>query len=107
MSIRSFLGNWIARHNQLLWSRSNGQRLERSQVPPSPLPRSFGIMGLGEIPARSLGLKDLRVRSSRTNNLGCQRALKMGLGQLRGPSWLTDTPRNCPNQISIVTHHGS
>src|SRR5208282_3034064 len=29
----SFLGNWIARHNQLLWSRSNGQRLERSQVP--------------------------------------------------------------------------
>src|SRR6266852_177539 len=32
MSIRSFLGNWIARHNQLLWFRSNGQRLERSQV---------------------------------------------------------------------------
>src|SRR6266702_7220734 len=34
MSIRSFLGNWIARHNQLLWFRSNGQRLERSQAPP-------------------------------------------------------------------------
>jgi hypothetical protein len=33
MSIRSVLGNWIARHNQLLWFRSNGQRLERSQVP--------------------------------------------------------------------------
>src|SRR5438270_5730594 len=32
MSIRSVLGNWIARHNQLLWFRSNGQRLERSQV---------------------------------------------------------------------------
>src|SRR5258708_20201813 len=33
MSIRSFLGNWIGRHNQLLWFRSNGQRLERSQLP--------------------------------------------------------------------------
>src|SRR5271165_1120643 len=32
MSIRSLLGNWIAQHNQLLWFRSNGQRLERSQV---------------------------------------------------------------------------
>jgi REP element-mobilizing transposase RayT len=31
----------------------------------------------------------------------------MGLGQLRGPSWLTDPPRNCPNQISIVTRYGS
>ena len=31
----------------------------------------------------------------------------MGLGQLRGPSWLTGTPRNCPNQISIVAHDGS
>src|SRR5258708_14474124 len=37
MSIRSFLGNWIARHNQLLWFRSNGQRLERSQVAHSSL----------------------------------------------------------------------
>src|SRR5947209_18178694 len=33
MSIRSVLGNCIARHNQLLWFRSNGQRLERAQVP--------------------------------------------------------------------------
>jgi hypothetical protein len=32
MSIRSVLGNWIARHNQLLRFRSNGQRLERSQL---------------------------------------------------------------------------
>src|ERR1019366_5800404 len=32
MSIRSVLGNWIARHNQLLRFRSNGQPLERSQV---------------------------------------------------------------------------
>src|SRR5258708_26899192 len=34
MSIRSLLGNWIARHNQLLWFRSNGQRLERSLAHP-------------------------------------------------------------------------
>jgi hypothetical protein len=32
MSIRSVLGNWIARHNQLLRFRSNGQPLERSQL---------------------------------------------------------------------------
>jgi hypothetical protein len=32
MSIRFVLGNWIARHNQLLWFRSNGQPPERSQV---------------------------------------------------------------------------
>ncbi len=25
----------------------------------------------------------------------------MDLGQLRGPSWLADEPRNCPNQTSI------
>ena len=31
----------------------------------------------------------------------------MGLGQLRGPSWLADAPRNCPNQISIVAHDGA
>ena len=59
------------------------------------------------VPARSLGLKDLRIKSLRTNDLTCQRALKMGLGQLRGPSWLTNTPRNCPNQISIVTRDGA
>src|SRR5208337_983273 len=43
----------------------------------------------------------------RNKDLSCQRALKMGLGQLRGPSWLTDPPRNCPNQISIVARDGS
>jgi hypothetical protein len=40
-------------------------------------------------PARSLGLKDLQVKSLRTNDLTFQRALKMGLGQFRGPSWWT------------------
>jgi hypothetical protein len=77
-------------------------------APPSPL-------GLLEsktwevVPAMSLGLKDLLVKSLRTNDLTYQRALKIGLGQLRGPSWWTDTPRNCPKQISIVmvAHDGS
>ena len=26
----------------------------------------------------------------------------MGLGQLRGPSWETGTPLDCPNQMAIV-----
>jgi hypothetical protein len=30
----------------------------------------------------------------------------MGLGQLRGSSWWTGTPRNYPNQISIIPHGG-
>src|SRR5437016_11033316 len=46
MSIRSVLGNWIARHNQLLWFRSNGQRLERSQVP-HPNLAPFARLGWG------------------------------------------------------------
>ena len=55
---------------------------------PLPIPRSFGIIRLGGITARSLSLKDLRIKSSRINNLCCQRALKMGLGCLRAQSWL-------------------
>ena len=55
----------------------------------------------------SLSLKDLRVKSLRTNGLSCQRALKMGLGQLRGPSGSMDGLRNFPNQIFIVVHDGS
>src|SRR5438445_6868781 len=54
MSIRSVLGNWIARHNQLLWFRSNGQRLERSQVPQvrvRSLDANLGILPLlGALP---------------------------------------------------------
>src|ERR1019366_2492829 len=102
-----------------------------SDSPYPPLFRSFGIKDLGVVPARSLGLKDLLVTSLRTNdlvrdpslrsgfrqrapasltpakrlNLTFQRALKMGLGQLRGPS--CGLGRNCPNQISIVTRYGS
>ena len=58
MSIRSDLGNWIARHNQLLWFRSNGQRLERSQVAhPSTLRFRF--------PARNEGAPSLRFLQGR------------------------------------------
>jgi hypothetical protein len=38
--------------------------------------------------------------------LNCQRALKIGLGQLRAASWWTDASRNCPNQISIFALAG-
>src|SRR5208337_4586335 len=76
-----------------------------------PPPRSFGIMGLGRRNRPGLLiLKDLELRSLRTkqvarsvrfaqdfgsglplrsrplNASSCQRALKMGLGQFRGPS---------------------
>jgi hypothetical protein len=34
----------------------------------------------------------------------CQRALKMALGQPRGPSWETGTPLHSPNQVNIVRH---
>jgi len=54
----------------------------------------------------SLGLRGLRVTSSKINGLGCQGALKMGLGQLRGPSWLTGGPLHCPNQISMIALGG-
>jgi hypothetical protein len=55
-------------------------------------PHFFGLLEsktYGVVPARSLGLKDLQVQSLRTNDLTFQRALKMGLGQFRGPSWST------------------
>ena len=71
----------------------------------TPLPpRSIGLIGLGRNSSQIFEFKGLIRKIFRNKDLGCQRALKMGLGQLRGPSWLTDGPRNCPNQISIVTH---
>jgi hypothetical protein len=72
-----------------------------------PPPRSIGIIGLGRNSSQIFEFKGLIRKIFRNKDLGCQRALKMGLGQLRGASWLTDTPRNCPNQISIVTHDGA
>src|SRR5271157_2098273 len=60
-------------NNQLVWVG----------VPPSP--RSFGIIGLGGKSRQVFGFKGLIGKVSRNKDLACQRALKMGLGQLRGP----------------------
>jgi hypothetical protein len=30
----------------------------------------------------------------------------MGLGQLRGPSWLTGTPLHCPQLVAIIAQGG-
>jgi hypothetical protein len=37
----------------------------------------------------------------RNKDLAPPRAFKMGLGQLRGPSWWTDIPLHCPNQETL------
>jgi hypothetical protein len=64
------------------------------RVPPPP--RSFGIIELYRKSRQVFGFKRLIGKVFRNKDLGCQRALKMGLGQFRGLSWETDTPRNCP-----------
>ncbi len=38
--------------------------------------------------------------------LSSKTTLKMGLGQLRGPSGVTGIPLHCPNQKSIVASGG-
>lgn len=38
--------------------------------------------------------------------MGCERALKMVLGQLREPSWLTGTPSELPHAINIIARDG-
>ena len=73
-------------------------------TPPSP--RSFGIIGLGGKSRQVFGFKGLIGKVSRNKDLACQRALKMGLGQLRGPFWETDKPQRCPNQKPIVASGG-
>src|SRR5271157_6333419 len=73
-------------------------------TPPSP--RSFGIIGLGGKSRQVFGFKGLIGKVSRNKDLACQRALKMGLGQLRGPFWETDKPQSCPNQKTIVASGG-
>src|SRR5208282_620489 len=56
-----------------------------SGVPPSPL--SIGIMGLGRKSRQIFGFKGLIGKVFRNKHLAPQIALKMALGQLRGPSW--------------------
>jgi len=62
----------------------------------------FGITELGKKSRKIFEFKRLICKIFWNKDLTLQRALQIGLGQLRGPSWLTDEPRNCPNQISIV-----
>ena len=62
----------------------------RAGAPTPPFFRSFGIKDLGGGSRQVFRFKGLAGKVYRTNELTCQRALKMGLGQFRGPSWLTD-----------------
>jgi len=71
-----------------------------------PPPRFIGIIGLGGNSRQVFEFKGLIGKVFRNKDLGCQRALKMGLGQLRGPSWETGAPLNCPNQMAIVALRG-
>jgi len=48
------------------------------------------------------GFKRLIGKVFRNKDLGCQRALKMGLGQLRGPSWETGTLIAAPIRFLLL-----
>ena len=65
-----------------------------------PPPRSFGIIELQAKTRKIFEFKGLIRKIFRNKDLAPKTALKMGLGQLRGPFWETDAPRNCPNQMS-------
>jgi hypothetical protein len=49
-------------------------------LPPPPPPRSFGIIGLGRNSSQIFEFKGLIRKIFRNKDLGCQRALKIGLG---------------------------
>ena len=70
------------------------------------LPRSFGIMELGKKSRKIFEFKGLIRKIFRNKDLGCQRALKMGLGQLRGPSWETGTLLAAPIRSSLSRKAG-
>ena len=75
-----------------------------STLPPSP-PRYWNHGVREEKSTRSLILKDLHLKSLRTNDLRCQRALNMGLGSFEGR--LGRRARLCrPNQRAIVALGG-
>ena len=84
-----FLPVYSEYNNQLVWG-----------YPPPPL--SIGIIGLGGKSRKIFEFKGLIRKIFRNKDLACQRALKMVLGQLRGPSWETNTLKHCPNQMAIV-----
>ncbi len=59
-----------------------GKVLTRVRYPPSS--RSFGIKDLGRIPAKSLSLNDLLVKSSKINKLALKLNLKWFWGSFEG-----------------------
>jgi hypothetical protein len=69
------------------------------------LPRSFGIMELGKKSRKIFEFKGLICKIFRNKDLACQRALKMGLGQLRGPSWLAAHLWTAPSGIIVAPAH--
>src|SRR6266851_5772269 len=104
----------IVRHSSARHSRERPRGAPASPVyqlvlvPPSPL-ASWNHRVRRKFWLWSLNLNDLRVRSLITNDLASisprlvfkERRL-VGLGQLRGLSWLTGTPLSCHRSISIV-----
>ena len=72
----------------------------------TPLPLSFGIMELQAKTPKIFDFKGLIVKIFWNKELRLSKSAEMALGQLRGPSWFTDAPQKCPNQIIIVAHDG-
>jgi hypothetical protein len=62
-------------------------------------------MDLGENSRQIFGSSGFIRKILRNKELAPQVAVKMALGQLRGPSG-SDIPQNCPNQITILAHDG-
>jgi hypothetical protein len=69
--------------------------------------RSFGIIELGGNSRQIFAFKGLIRKIFRNKDLGCQRALKMGLGQLRGPSWETGALLAAPIRSPLSRMAGS
>lgn len=72
-------------------------------VPPPNPPGLLESKTSEEAAARSLGLKDLQLKSLKINKLNCQIALKIGLGRFRGPS-LIDGYTSEPPQSDLYRH---
>ena len=75
----------------------------------SPRPPSIvaiGIMGLGRNSRKIFGFKGLKGKIFRNKDLAPKTTPKMDLQQLRWAVLVADTPRSCPNQVSIFARGG-
>jgi hypothetical protein len=68
--------------------------------------RSFGIIELRKKTRKIFEFKGLIRKIFRNKDLAPQRALKMGLGQLRGPFWETGTLTAAPIWEDCRTNAG-